>query len=111
MVKRAETRRKRKIGETAGDGTAAFGDLVGVGEVQLAAMGESRRTEREFPSANHGLRDGDRKENAGSADIVVIQKIAGIGFEVIGVKDPPAKRNGNSKLMFFVSFAFQRGES
>ncbi len=111
VVKRAEAGRERKVSETAGDGAAAFGNLVGVSEVQLAAVGKSRRTKRQLPAANHGLRDGDRKEDAGSADVVVIEKIAGVGLEVIGVKNPSPKRDGDAELMLFVAFAVERGKS
>jgi len=41
MVERTESRREREIGEATGDGAAALGDLVGVGEVKLNAVGRS----------------------------------------------------------------------
>ena len=52
MVKRAESGSEREIGETAGDGAAALGDLVGIGKVNLTAMRNAGRAEREFPSAD-----------------------------------------------------------
>src|SRR5271165_4050899 len=107
MIEGTETGRKGEIGESAGDGAAALGDLVGVGEVQLRAVGDARRTESEFPAANQSLRDGEREENAGGADVVVVEEIPDVGFEVVGVEDPAAERNSDAELMFFIALAIE----
>ena len=52
MVERTESGREREISEATGDGAAALGDLIGIGEVELDAVREARRTQREFPSSN-----------------------------------------------------------
>ena len=51
------------------------------------------------------------KEDAGSADVVVVEKIVDIGFEVVGVEHPSAVRDGDAELMFFVALAVERNES
>ena len=58
--------------------------------MELSAMGEAWRTEGQFPSANDGLGDGDGEEDAGGADVVVVEKIVDIGFEIVGIEHPPA---------------------
>ena len=77
--------------------------------MQLSAVSEARRTEREFPAANHSLRDGDGKEDAGGADVVVVEKIPDVGLEGIGIEDPSPVRNGHAELMFFVTLAGEGG--
>ena len=43
VVEWAESGSEREIGEAAGDGTAALGDLVGVGKMNLGAVGKAGR--------------------------------------------------------------------
>ncbi len=88
VIERRQAGGQGEIGETAGDGSAAFGNLVGVGEVELAAMGDAGRAESEFPSADHCLGNGDGEEEIGLADIVVIEEIHYVGAEVVGVEYP-----------------------
>ena len=42
VVERAESGEERDIGQSAGDGAAAFGDLIGIGEVKLRRDGRMR---------------------------------------------------------------------
>ena len=53
---------------------SALGDLVGIGEVNLGAMRDARRTQRGLPAANHGLRDGDGEKEVGFANVVVVEE-------------------------------------
>jgi len=52
VVERTESGREREIGEATGDGAASLGDLVRVCEVNLEAVREAGRAQREFPSSN-----------------------------------------------------------
>src|SRR3984885_9423918 len=79
--------------------------------MNLPAVRETRRAQRKFPPANHGLRDGEGKENAGSANVVMIEKIDYVGAEVVGIDHPAAKRNCYSELVLFVALAMERGVS
>ena len=74
-------------------------------------MRDAGRTQREFPSANQGLGNGDGKENIRRSDVVVVEEIRDVGLEVIGVEYPSAVRDGNAELMFFVALAGQRDET
>ncbi len=79
--------------------------------MQLSAVSEARRAEREFPAANDSLRDGDGEEDAGGADVVVVEEILDVGAEVVGVENPSAVRDGDAELMFFVALAVQGDEA
>jgi hypothetical protein len=76
--------------------------------VKLGAMGDARRAQGKFPSANQGSGVGEGKEDVGGSDVVVVEKIGDIGFEVIGVEDPSAVRDGDAELMFFVALTVER---
>jgi len=90
-----------------GDNTSALGNLVGVSKVNLPAVRDSRRAQRQFPSANQGSGIGEREENVRSSNVVVVEKIGNISLEGIGVEHPSAIRNGNAELMFFIAFAME----
>ena len=76
--------------------------------MKLGAVGDARRAQGEFPSANQGLVVGEGKEDVGGSDVVVVEKIGDIGFEGIGVENPSAVGNGDAELMFFVALAVER---
>ena len=100
-----------EVGEAAGDGASGGGGLVRIGEMNLGAVGEARRTEGDFPAADNGSFDGEREEEIRFADYVVIEEIVDAGTERVGVDDPSPIRDGYAELEFFVSFAVERGES
>src|SRR5271169_1722600 len=65
MVERAQarvriTKVRGEIRQPSGDGAAAVGDLIGVSEMKLCAVGDARRPQREFPAADQGLLNGER---------------------------------------------------
>ena len=68
-------------------------------------MGDARRAQRDFPSANDRLGNRDGEEEIGFADVVVIEEIDNVGAESIGVEDPAVERDGYAELMFFVALA------
>ena len=76
---------KEKVGQAAGDRAFAFRDLIGVGEVDLRPVGDHRRAQSQFPATDDGLLDGQREEQVGLADVVVIEKVVGNGLEVVGI--------------------------
>src|SRR5580700_10684813 len=59
VVKEEQGCGRGEIGEASGDRQSALGDLVGVRQVNLAAMRNSRGPERGLPAANRCVRDGD----------------------------------------------------
>src|ERR1035441_4112768 len=67
--------------------------------------------QREFPAANKGLVDGERKEEVGISKGVVVEEIISAGAEGVGVERPSAKRDGDAELMLFVALAMERNES
>ena len=53
----------------------AFANLIGIGEMELSAMGEARGAEGKLPAANDCPSNGEREEDVGSANDVVIEEI------------------------------------
>jgi hypothetical protein len=76
--------------------------------VNLGAVRDAGRTQRKLPSANQRSGIGEGKEDVGSSNVVVVEKIGGIGFKGIGVEDPSTVRNGDAELMFFVALTVER---
>ncbi len=48
------------------------------------------------------------KNRVGLADVVVVEEIVGKGLEVVGIKRPAAKGNGDAELVFFIPLSVQR---
>src|ERR1700731_1779962 len=62
VIEWRQTRRKRKIRQSAGNGSAAFRNLIGICQVDLSAMRDARRAQCEFPPADYRLSDRDREK-------------------------------------------------
>jgi len=76
--------------------------------VKPETVSDAGRAQGEFPPANQGLGNGEGKEDVGGSDVVVVEKIADVGLEVIGVEDPSAVRDGDAELMFLVALTVER---
>src|ERR1700722_5056900 len=111
VIERRQACGQGKISQAAGNGPAALCDLIRVCQMNLGPMRDARRTQCEFPTTNHGLADGDRKEQIRLPNIVVVEEIHHVGPEIVGVESPTAIRNGDAKLMFFIAFAVQGDKS
>ncbi len=96
--------------EAAGDVAALFGDLVGVGEVELAEAGDARGAEGELPGADEGSVDGDGEVEAGVADVGVVEEIVDAVLEGVGVEEPAAEGDLEAELMLLVALAVEGSE-
>src|ERR1035438_8923338 len=76
----------------------------------LQSMPEARRVERNFPCLNQSVREGQREEDVGFSNIVVIHEVGGPGLKCVNVEGPAAIRYPDSELIFLVSLASQRSE-
>ena len=101
---------KREIGEAAVDVAESKGELIRVGQVELAAIADARRAQGELPPVNARALNRDGKENVGVIQIVVIEEVAGARQEIVGVKGPASKRDSDPKLVLFVPFTVKRDE-
>src|SRR5438132_12140801 len=79
--------------------------------MKSAPTKQERRAGCNFECSNARPGDSQRKENIRVAQRVVIEKIVYPGAKVIRFDYPSACGNRNSKLVFFVAFAAQRGET
>ena len=100
-----------EIGKTAGYAARALGVLVRVGGVELGASGDAGRVRRGFPATDAGTIDGERKENVGVAQNIVVEKVLRAGAEVGNVERPARQRNGQTEFVLFIALAAQRQEA
>ena len=107
VVEEAQARRRRgaRSDEAASDAAEAESQLVGVSEIELGTVAETRRAKREFPSVNARALNGKRKKEIGVVEIVVIEEVFRASEEIIGVKSPAAERDGEAELVLFVALA------
>ncbi len=97
-------------GEAADDVAALLGDLVRIGEMELAEVRQLRRAESHLPGANQCAIDGDGEVHVGFADVGVIEEVVHAIFEGVDVEHPAFPRNLDAELMFFVALGGQRSE-
>src|ERR1700730_10136764 len=68
------------------------------------------RAQCEFPPLYERSVDGDGIEEAGLANVGVVEGIVGAGLEGVGVEHPSAEGNLHAELMLFVALAVQWSE-
>ena len=79
--------------------------------MELSASGDAGRVRGDFPAANAGAVDGEREENVGVAEHIVVEEVSGAGAEVGNVKGPARERNGQAEFVLFVALTAQRQET
>lgn len=94
--------------QTAHDAAVAERQLIRVRQIELRAIAESRRAQREFPAIDARALNVHREENVGAIEAVVIEEIRGAIQEVIRVQDPSFHRNGHTELVLLIPLAWQR---
>src|SRR5437588_10370442 len=75
VVEEAASAAERKIGEAAVDAPAAKRELIGISEINLAAVVKARRAQNEFPAANARAPDGDGDENRRVVELLWSKKL------------------------------------
>src|SRR5205807_7748098 len=79
--------------------------------MELNATGNSRRVGAYFPSTETGTVDGQREEDVGIPEHVVIEKVSGCRAEICDIKRPARQRNRESELPLFVPLPVERQKS
>src|SRR5579863_2150533 len=97
--------------QTAGDGRSGLGDLISIGQVEPTMAPQVWRTQRELPALNHGVTPGDRPEDIGFSNVVVVEPVVGAGFVVVSAECPTAIGNGDPNLPFDIALPVQRREA
>src|SRR5450631_2547207 len=110
MVERAPCQ-VRKIGQPAIDESSGTRHLVGICKVNLGPVRNARRAQGQLPASHNGPLNGEREEEIGLADVVVIEKIRRVRAKHIGVDDPAAPRNVHAEFFLFVPLATKGYES
>ena len=103
--------RRFEVGQAAGYAACAFSVLVRIDSVELGQPGDPGRIRGSFPSTYARPLDGEREENVGVAQDVVVEEILRAGAEVGYVEDPPGKRNGQAEFVLLVALTPQRQEA
>lgn len=98
---------RREVGEAASDSAEAFGVLVREGEVELGAIKNARGGRGGFPALDAGAVDGEREEDVGVAENVVIEEILRGGAKVGDVEGPALEWDGQTELTLLVAFAVE----
>ena len=111
MVEQFEAVSKGEVSEAAINVAETERQLIRVSQVQLCAIADSRRAQREFPPVDSSPLNRDGKEHVGVVQIVVIEEVPSTIQEVVGVECPAMKRNGDAELVFFVPLTMKRDES
>lgn len=93
--------------EATGDAADLLGELIGVGKVRLAEAPEMWAAEGELPGLNERTLNRDGNEDAGFADVVVVEEVAATVFKGVGVEKPAVERDLDPKLMLFVALTFE----
>ena len=97
--------------QAAGDGRSGLRDLIRISKVKLAAVPEVGRAQSEFPALNQRVLPGDRPEEIGIPDVIVVEPVLGAGFVIISAEVPAVKRNGDAELPFDIALALERRKS
>src|SRR5581483_718128 len=90
---------RREVRKSSGYGAFSLDILMRVRHADLEPPEDLRGAQRCFPTANARLLDGQRKEDVGVSQHIVIEEIPGAGAEVVDVQVPIAKRNRHAKIM------------
>ena len=99
-----------KVRQATVDSTKSVGDLVGIGDVELATLEEPGRMQRQFPAADERGVYGDGKEDVGVSEAIMVEEIFRAGAEGIRVERPILERNRHTKLGLFIALAVERNE-
>ena len=108
-------RKDRVANKAAGDGATLPGKLIGIGQVSLATMRETRRAQSKLPALDKGAIDGDGQIGARLSDVGVIQKIIDSGLEGVGIQQPACQpssdrtgeRNLDAELVLLIVLAMK----
>lgn len=111
VVEKTEAITKGKIRQTAIDITETERQLIRIGQVNLCAIANARRTQRQFPAIDARALNRDGNEEVGIVEIVVVEEIPCQRLKIVGINRPPVKRNGHAELVLLVALAMQRHES
>src|SRR5260370_30594590 len=87
--------------QTADDAAAAERQLIRVGEIELGAIAETWRAERQLPAIDSRGLHVNREEDVGVIQAVVVEEVSGASQKVICIQDPALEGNSDSELMLF----------
>ena len=99
-----------EIRQASCDGANAFRSLIRVDEMSAIVPKEKRRTHGGFEPLDDGALNGEREEDIGIAEGIVVEIIFRRGMKVSFAEGPTADGNGDAVLLLDVAFAIERQE-
>src|SRR5260370_10329875 len=100
-------RNRASADQAADDAAAAERQLIRIGEIELGAIAEPWRAERQLPAIDSRALYIDGEEDVGIIQTVVVEKVGAASQKVVGIQDPTFKGNGHAELVLFIAFAGQ----
>ncbi len=97
--------------QSAGDRPDRLRDLIRVCHAPPGPVKQERRAQGDLGAADDRAQIGQRNEDAGVADHIVIEEIARAGVETIGVERPSAQRDAQSDIVLNVALPLERNEA
>ena len=90
-------------GESADDVAALLGNLVRVGDMELAEMRQLRRAQRHLPGADQRAIDGDGEVHVRFAEVGVVEEVVHAVLDGVHVEKPAFVWNLDAELVLFVA--------
>src|SRR5581483_1315394 len=93
-----------EVRQSTGHTARPFGELMRVCEMPVRAAGQPGRIGSNLPATDSGPRNGQRKEDIGVSQSIVIEKVLRARTEIVDVEGPAGDRNGQPEFTLLVAF-------
>src|SRR5271170_3906745 len=105
VIEQAKAITKREVGESAVDVAEAERELIGVRQVDLPAVANAWRAQRQLPAVDSCALNGNGEEEIRVVEIIVVEKVFRAGQKVVGVQRPSAERNRYAELVLLIALS------
>src|SRR6266436_3589726 len=106
----AEMKRIARTDQAANDAAEAKSELIGIGEIELRAVADPWRTQRQLPAIDSRALYIDREKDVRAVQAIVVEEVFRASRKVVGVERPALEGNSDAKLVLFVPLPPQRYE-
>src|SRR5712664_2111075 len=103
-------RRSARTDQAANDAAEAKSELIGIGEIELRAVADPWRTQRQLPAIDSRTLYIDREKDVRAVQAIVVEEVFRASRKVVGIERPAFEGNGDAKLVLFVALPPQGHE-
>src|SRR5260370_37326684 len=96
-------RRSARTDQAANDAAEAKSELIGIGEIELRAVADPWRTQRQLPAIDSRALYIDREKDVRAVQAVVVEEVVRASRKVVGIERPALEGNSDAKLVLFVA--------